>query len=158
MSGHLCFFLYCDSHGIMIELMMAPFALHFKSPTLSLTSLTLLVFLWFSSLFPSSDLSVISLPLFLFTLPLVPFGSQRRCLSLERSRLNACAWSEVSCWRRPLFRIPLLQECRGRTCPAGGDRQPMSGCGWQFNRFYQRWPGKLYLCVQIRSGCITKFS
>lgn len=24
----------------------------------------------------------------------------------------------------------------------------MSGCGWQFNRFYQQLRGKLYLCVQ----------
>lgn len=78
-----------------------------------LASFSLLLLLW----------RVLSSPLlFLFTLPLVPFGIQRRCLSQGKSHSSACASSGVSCLH-PLFRIPLLRGCRGRTCPVGGDTQ-----------------------------------
>lgn len=59
--------------------------------------------------------------LILFTLPPVPFGIQRRYLSRGKSHSSACAWSGVS-ERPPPDRTPLLQECRGKTCPVGGDR------------------------------------
>lgn len=65
--------------------------------------------------------------LFLFTLPPVPCDIQTRCLSQGKSHSSACVYSGVSCSHPPLFHIPLLQGCRGRTCPVGGDTQVKRG-------------------------------
>lgn len=56
----------------------------------------------------------------MFTLPPVPFGIQRRCPSQGKSHSSAWACSGAS-ERPPPDRTPLLQECRDKTCPEGGD-------------------------------------
>lgn len=74
----------------------------------------------FSLLWPSSSSS------FLFTLPLEPFCIQTHCPSQWTPHSDAFACSEV---RRssglPRSQTPLLQGCKGRTCPAGGDKERM---------------------------------
>lgn len=78
------------------------------------------------------------LPLqFLFKLPPVPFYTQRRCLSQGKSRSSACAWFWACCLRPPLFHNLLHRECRGRTCPVGGDRQIMNVFCWHLSLYNQ---------------------
>lgn len=109
-SLHLHSFIF---HSIMMKLLL-------PSPPWPLKELHCSAFFHFPASFLLWCVLSYSL-LFLVTLPPVPCDIQTRCLSQGKSHSGACVYSEVSCSRPPLFHIPLLQGCRGRTCPVGGD-------------------------------------
>lgn len=77
------------------------------------------IFMCFSS--PLISLHLLCVCVFFFTPLLGPFWSQRCSPALRTSHLSAFVFSEAS-RSPPLLHTHLLQGCRGRTCPAGGDK------------------------------------